>query len=152
MPHLVFNHGLTLVDRVMKDKKSFIKGMRSSWLTIQLESSDRRSMTPNFTVDKISINAEYSGIIITIPEAVNKHEAVYIGIIYDKDYNFRYYTYEIGEGNEGETQYFLCECTSMGNHLNYSFNPKRDKSLFIEELTELFVKSYRNIQAMIYSE
>ena len=152
MPYFVFKQGRSLVDRVMKDKKSLIKGMKSSWLTIQLESTDRRSMTPNFTVDKISINAEHSGIIITIPQAVEDHEAVYLGIIYDKDYNFRYYTYEIGEGNEGETLYFLCECTSMGNHLNYSSHPERDKSVFIKELTRLFdINLPEMYKHMVYS-
>jgi len=139
MPCAFFKHGTILVDRVKKNKKDMIEAMKRTWSIIELEKEQTRNMTPNFTVDVKPINTNHTGIIITIPEAVESQEAVYIGIIYDKTKNFRYFTYEVSKGNEGETLYFLCECTSYGNHINHSFHYERDKSVFIKGLSELFV-------------
>jgi hypothetical protein len=139
MPHTVFNHGRLLVYRLMRNEELFIENLKITWSTIELEKPQLRSSPPDFALHIIDFNIEHTGIILSVPAATEDGEAVYIGIIYDKNDNFRYFTYEIGKGIKGETLYFLCECTADWEHFNYGCHFQRDKSIFIKEISELLV-------------
>lgn len=139
MPHTIFNYGHLFVYRLMRNEGLFIENLKKTWSKIQIEKPQFRSSPPDFTVDIINFNVEHTGIVISLSEAKEDREAVYIGIIYDKNDNFRYFTYEIGKGINDEALYFVCECTSEWEHLNYGFHFERDKSVFIKELSELLV-------------
>jgi hypothetical protein len=139
MPHTIFNYGRLLVYRMMRNEDEFIDNLKKTWLSIEVEKGDFKSDPPEFELNIINLNAEHTAIIITIPEAMEKQEAVYIGIIYDKDDNFRYFTYEIGEGNQHEKLYFLCEWTSNREHLNYGTHNDSNKAVFIKDVSDLLI-------------
>lgn len=139
MPHTIFNYGRLLVYRMMRNKEIFIDNLKKTWSTIELEKERFKSVPPNFEVDIIDLNVEHTGIIITIPEAMENEEAVFIGITYDNNDNFRYFTYEIGEGNQHETLYFLCEWTLGRDHINYGPHNDKKKAVFIKEVSDLLI-------------
>ncbi len=139
MPHTVFNYGRLLVYRLMRDEESFLENLKKTWSTIEIDKPQMRKAPPDFSLDILQFNIEHTGIILTIPEAREDQEAAYIGITYDKDDNFRYFTYEIGQGSQGETIYFICECTKDWEHFNYGFHHERDKALFIKKISEILV-------------
>lgn len=139
MPHAAFNYGRLLTYRMLRDERAFIENLKKTWSVIELEDPQCRNDPPDFSIDITYPNVEHTVIIITIPQAAEAQEAIYIGITYDKDDRFRYFTYELGKGISGETIYFLCEWTRDGEHVNYGAYDKRDKSVFIKGLSDLLV-------------
>ncbi|MDP4091347.1 MAG: hypothetical protein Q8930_19045 [Bacillota bacterium] len=139
MPHTVLNYGRLLVYRLLRDEEAFIENLKKTWLSLQLEEPQCRNDLPDFSIDITYPNVEHTVIIITIPQAAEPLEASYIGITYDKDDRFRYFTYEIGKGINGEAIYFLCERTKDGEHINYGAYENVDKAVFIKELSDLLV-------------
>lgn len=139
MLHTIFNYGKLFVYRLLRNEELFIENLKKTWATIELDKPQLRNNSPNFELDIINLNVEHTGIIITIPEAIETQEAFYIGITYDENDNFRYFTYEIGKGSNEDTIYFLCERTSSGDYINYGFHCNKDKPLFIKEISDLLI-------------
>lgn len=139
MPSAVFNYGRLFVFRLLRDEEAFVENLKKTWSSIELEEPGLRNNPPDFSIDIRYPNTEHTGIIISIPEAAEDQEAAYIGITYDENDNFRYFTYEIGKGESEETVYFLCEWTSSGEHINYGLYEVRDKALFIREISDILV-------------
>lgn len=139
MPHTIFNYGRLFVYRLLRDEEAFMENLKSTWSSIELEEPELRNDSPNFSIEIIYPNIEHTVIIVSIPEATEPLEADYIGITYDENDNFRYFTYEIGKGEHEETLYFLFEWTSTGEHINYGSYESRDKAGFIKEISDLLV-------------
>ena len=139
MPHTIFNFGRLMINSIQRNEDYFIEVLKRAWSTIELENPQLRNVTPNFVIDTIQLTIEHTGIIISIPEASESHEAMYIAIVFDIKDNFRCFTYEIGKGIRGNTLYFLCEWTPEWKHINYGTHNERDKNIFTNNLSELLV-------------
>ena len=139
MPHTIFNYGRLMINSIQRNEDYFIEELKRTWATIELEKPQLRNVTPNFIMDTIQLTIEHAGIIISIPEATESHEAMYIAIVFDITDNFRYFTYEIGKGRQEDTLYYLCEWTPEWKHINYGTHKDRDKKIFTKNLSELLV-------------
>jgi hypothetical protein len=139
MPNSVFNYGRLLVYKILRNEEVFINNLKITWSKIEVENNQYRNIPPEFELDIKNLNDEHTAIIITMPEAKENQEALYIGITYDKDDNFRYFTYEIGKGSEGAALYFLYEWTLGGKHINYGAHHDMQKNLFIKEISSLLL-------------
>ena len=138
VPYTVFSYGRLMIYRMEKNENSFIEELKRTWAAIELEKPQLRNEYPSFGIETIQLTVEHTGI-ISIPEASESQEAMYIAIVFDTTDNFRYFTYEIGKGNQGRPLYFLCEWTQSQQHINYGPHPERDKKIFINNLSEQLV-------------
>jgi len=122
IPHKVFNNGRLVVYRLLRNEEQFIQELKSTWLTIELENSQFRSVSPDFKMEIVQVDFEHTAIIISVPEAYLPQEAINIAIVYDNDDNFRYFTYEISHGEEDRAQYSVNEICSNWEKIDYGIH------------------------------
>ena len=122
-------------------KAVFAKHLTAIWLQIPLEKSKLRNESPVFELDIKSINKEVSLIVIKIPSAIEELEALYMGVAYDKNYNVRYFTYEIAKGIESQTQYALCEWTLVWDHINHGFHTDNNMATFTNNIEAVYTNA-----------
>jgi hypothetical protein len=75
------------------------------------------------------------GTIFSIPEASEFGEANYIGVVYDSNDKFRYFTYEIGEKENHKEICYLCEMDEAGIRFVHGIQSENTKSAFLRELS-----------------
>lgn len=137
MPHKVFNHGRLMIYRLLRNEEQFIKELKNSWTTIELEKPQFRSEPPAFNMKIVQVDFEHTAIIISMPEASLPKEAIHIAIVYNNEEKFRYFSYEISQGIKDMTLYSLNEIYSNGEKVNYGFHCDKDKEAFKDELSEI---------------
>jgi hypothetical protein len=135
-PISIFEHGQQIIQKILKDKDSFINVLKNAWNGIVIEKGIK-NVSPSFKINLLdNIKNPYSLIVIEIPEARESTETPYVGIVFDKDYNIRYFTYEI-EKEFGEECYFLCEWAQNRTRMNYGEHMKKDLNIFTQSITTL---------------
>jgi hypothetical protein len=139
LPNTAFKNKKIFVDRAVNNPGLFIFGLKNSWKSIQVDSNQKKSVVPEFEVETKVLTKDHSLIIIKTPSAKRIMEAPLIGVIYDKEYNMRYFTYEIGKGEPGMLRYFLCEWTSDWKHINYGSSADLVIDDFIKGIEEQLV-------------
>lgn len=137
MPNIVFNSGQLMIYRLLRNEGKFIEDLKIAWSNIELQNQKHRNDPPSFTMDIVQLNFEHTAIIISIPEAYMSQEAIYMAIVYDNDDNFRYFTYEITEGKQGESGYLVKEFYLNKSSTNYGFCIEKDKNVFKSKLSEI---------------
>ncbi|PJI10208.1 MULTISPECIES: hypothetical protein [Clostridium] len=137
LPYSIFKFGNVIIKRILEDEEEFIESLKVSWNSIELEGNSIRSNPPSFDIDNIKIDENKTLIIIKIPEAKEERETSYIGIGFNKNNDFRYFTYEIGKGLHYEKIYFLCEWTKKFNHINHGMYSSNDIENFIDDIKTL---------------
>lgn len=136
---LSYRQGRLMVYRAMRNKETFIENLKYIWEGINLEKPQLRNTPPSFQVECVQLNPEHAGIVISIPEASEDGEANYIGVVYDSDDKFRYFTYEIGENENHKKIYYLCELDEEGNRCVYGIQNDNTKSAFLMELSSILI-------------
>jgi hypothetical protein len=139
LPNSCLKYGRLIAYRIMRNQEIFIENLKSIWKSMDLEKPQLRNNSPSFQVENVQLNPEHTGIIFSIPEAAENGEANFIGIVYDSNDNFRYFTYEIGEDEHHGKVYNLCELDKAGNHFVYGFQSDSSKSTFIRELSTILI-------------
>jgi hypothetical protein len=136
LPKTAFKHSKPFIERVETDLDLFIYGLKNCWKSIQIDKNHKRSSVPEFEAYLLPLTEEQTLISIIMPDAKKLIEAPFIGIVYDRDHNIRYFTYEIGRGAPGQIVYFLCEWTEKGNHLNHALYHELDINNFMRGITD----------------
>lgn len=136
LPHTVFKFPEMTISNILGDKEKFAETLKVVWKTIELEDNVERSIAPSFSfgIEKISDNTNL--IILNIPEATEFLEAPFVGIVFDKKFNVRYFTYEINKQDNKEC-YFLCEWEKEWRHVNYSSYDNRNVKTFLNEIKHI---------------
>lgn len=71
--------------------------------------------------------------IIHVPEASEAMEAPYIGIVFDKEFNARYFTYEIGDYMDKD-YCAVCEWSLNREHVSWQIHNECSLENFIREI------------------
>jgi hypothetical protein len=127
LPHTVFNFPEITIGQILENKEKYAEKLKIVWKKIELEDNQQRSIAPNFSIDLKKINDNTTLIVLKIPEAP------YIGIVFDKEFNIRYFTYEVGKDCDKGT-YHLCEWSKKWNHSNYGINSECSTEQFVSEV------------------
>lgn len=138
LPQAFFSFGKTTIERILENKEQFIKKLKYTWESMQLDSRVRRK-APSFEIDIRELDSTYSLIVVKIPEANKPMETPYIGVLFDKDYNIRYFTYEISNEINGKHEYLMCEWTQQWEHLNYGLQEDGEYETFLRALESQLV-------------
>lgn len=136
LPHTLFNFSEVAIGQILKDKEKFAQKLKLTWRSIKLEGNEQRSQAPSFSFEIKKINDNYTLIVLKIPEAKDALEAPFIGIVFNKKYKVRYFTYEIAE-SLGDKCYLLCEWDQSWNHKNYMSSLECDINKFVEEIKNI---------------
>jgi predicted house-cleaning noncanonical NTP pyrophosphatase (MazG superfamily) len=139
VPEMVFNNGRLFIYRLLRNENMMITNLKKLWEKMKLEETYYRNEFPNIQIEEVQINVEHTLIIISIPEAREDQEAIYIGITYDRDDNFRYFTYEISKQTCDKERYSLYEITSNNEQINYGAHQVKDKAVFSKELSQVLI-------------
>lgn len=138
LPNTFFKYGEIAINMAVDDKLRYAEKLKQTWKSMQLEGMLKKKY-PSFEIDIKNIDEEYSLIIIEIPEARKAYETPFIGVLYNKEYNVRYFTYEIAEEFGGENAYFLCEWTEKWDHINHCICRDRKVETFITALDSTLI-------------
>lgn len=133
LPHTVFNFTEITINQILRNKDKFAEKLKCGWETIEIEEGEERSTAPSFSFEIQEINDNNTLIILKIPEAAKFLEATFVGIVFDENFNVRYFTYELGEDCE-VGRYHLCEWTPKWAHLNYGINMEYNTEDFINKV------------------
>ncbi|CAB1249293.1 hypothetical protein ACFHWD_20435 [Clostridium sp. MT-14] len=135
-PISLFKYRKQFIQKIKKEGDSFSTILKKGWNSIVIEKGIRNA-PPSFKINLLNnIKNSYSLIVIEIPEARESTETPYIGIVFDKDYNIRYFTYEI-EKEFGKKCYFLCEWSQDRTHINYGEHMDKNLNTFTQSITDL---------------
>jgi hypothetical protein len=104
-----------------------------------MEDYSTKNILPEFSIEVRRMDNCNSIIVIKIPEAREELEALYIGIIFDKNFKIRYFTYEIGVNPHQEKGYYLFECTINWENINYGFFKEIRIEKFINYIEEVLI-------------
>jgi hypothetical protein len=133
-PHIVFSYRNLIIDKILKDKEKVISSLKNAWKSIEVVADQIKNEPPDFQIEIRQIGVIGSLIILALPDAINPHEALYIGILFD-DGNLRYFTYEIGEAIDNNKIYFLGEWTADRKHVNHGTYEASDIDMFFSAVS-----------------
>ncbi|MCL2282113.1 MAG: hypothetical protein FWC26_02220 [Fibromonadales bacterium] len=81
---------------------------------------------------------------LKMPEPKEFLEAKYLlfaFIVQDDEVHVRYFTYELGTGNDGKQHvYFVCEWAKNGTHINYNYLEVSDLESFVDRVKLILFK------------
>lgn len=136
-PTTIFKFKKFVIEKILENADEFINSLKRSWNSIEITKDEVRSECPNFKIEIRQMDKDNGFIILTVPEAKENSEALCAGILFDKQYNVRYFTYEIGIGLDKRQVYYLCEWTYDWKHLNHGCYETNDIDTFIKEVSKV---------------
>jgi hypothetical protein len=139
LPNKLFNSEGAIINRKLKNKEILTEALISIWQSIEIEDYSTKNILPEFSIEVRRMDNCNSIIVIKIPEAREELEALYIGIIFDKNFKIRYFTYEIGVNSYQEKGYYLFECTINWENINYGFFKGNRIEKFINYIEEVLI-------------
>ena len=137
-PYTVFKYPKALINNIIMNKDMFAKNMTLQWGKIPLKNSTCRNKAPIFKIELIKVNENISLIVIKVPTAKEELEAYYMGVSYDKNYNIRYFTYEIAKGFKDNALYAMCEWTPAWDHINYGLYSDNNITTFTNNVESVY--------------
>lgn len=139
LPNKLFNSEGSVINRKLKNKDILEEALINIWQNIEMEDYSTKNILPEFSIEVRRMDNCNSIIVIKIPEAREELEALYIGIIFDKNFKIRYFTYEIGVNPHQEKGYYLFECTINWESINYGFFKESRIETFINYIEEALI-------------